>query len=178
MATTAPTPTADGLFPAVRRTRLPGGYMGKLLRVDLSSGRCWDVNLPEEPILRRLWGGQALGTYILLRLLPLDARPLSPENPVIMMTGPLAGTGLTPGGTKMTAVFLSPATHRTLGRAATRGFWASALKEAGYDGVVITGEASRPTYVFVNDGQVELRDASHVWGKGTRETEDLLRAEV
>jgi aldehyde:ferredoxin oxidoreductase len=174
----APASEATELFPAVRRTPLPGGYMGKLLRVDLSAGRCWDVNLPEEPLLRKLWGGQALATYILLHMLPPDARPLGPENVIVMMTGPVAGTGLTPGGTKMTAVFLSPATHHTLGRAATSGFWASALKEAGYDGVVITGEASRPTYVFVNDGQVELRDASHVWGKGTRETEDLLRAEV
>jgi aldehyde:ferredoxin oxidoreductase len=177
MATTAPPPLAD-LFPAVRRTQLPGGYMGKLLRVDLDAGRCWAVNLPEEPVLRKFWGGQALATYILLQMLPLDATPLSPENPVVMMTGPIAGTGLTPGGTKMTAVFLSPATHHTLGRSATSGFWASALKEAGYDGIIITGVADRPTYLYVNDGEVELRDASHVWGLGTRATEDALRAEV
>jgi aldehyde:ferredoxin oxidoreductase len=152
--------------------------MGKLLRVDLNRGHCWDVNLPEEPVLRKLWGGQALATYLLLHLLPADAEALSPENPVVMMTGPIAGTGLTPGGTKMTAVYLSPATHRTLGRAATSGFWASALKEAGYDGVIITGVADRPTYLYVDDGRVELRDASHVWGLGTRATEDALRAEV
>jgi aldehyde:ferredoxin oxidoreductase len=152
--------------------------MGKLLRVDLSSGRCWDVNLPEEPVLRKFWGGQALATYILMHLLPLDADPLGPENVIVMMTGPVAGTGLTPGGTKMTAVFQSPATRRTLGRAATSGFWASALKEAGYDGIIITGVAARPTYLFVNDGQVELRDAGHVWGLGTRATEDRLRQEV
>ncbi len=168
----------SALFPGVRQTRLPGGYMGKLLRVDLSSGRCWDVNLPEEPVLRKLWGGQALATYILMHLLPLDADPLGPENVIVMMTGPVAGTGLTPGGTKMTAVFQSPATRRTLGRAATSGFWASALKEAGYDGIIITGVAARPTYLFVNDGQVELRDAGHVWGLGTRATEDRLRQEV
>ncbi len=168
----------SALFPGVRQTRLPGGYMGKLLRVDLSSGRCWDVNLPEEPVLRKFWGGQALATYILMHLLPLDADPLGPENVIVMMTGPVAGTGLTPGGTKMTAVFQSPATRRTLGRAATSGFWASALKEAGYDGIIITGVAARPTYLFVNDGQVELRDAGHVWGLGTRATEDRLRQEV
>src|SRR3954468_12037323 len=177
MATTVPTPAAEP-FPAVRHTPLPGGYMGKLLRVDLSSGRCWDVNLPEEPVLRKLWGGQALATYILLQLLAPHVAPLSPENPVVMMTGPIAGTGLTPGGTKMTAVFLSPATHRTLGRAATSGFWASALKEAGYEGVGIPGVADRPTYLYIDDGRVELRDASHVWGLGMRATEDALRAEV
>src|SRR5437016_4033888 len=137
MAASAPASVEQGLFPTIRRTPLPGGYMGKLLRVDLSAGRCWAVNLPEEPTLRKLWGGQALGNYILLHILPLDAKPLSPENPIIMMTGPIAGTGLTPGGTKMTAVFLSPATKHTLGRSATSGFWASALKESGYDGVII-----------------------------------------
>src|SRR5712692_4636172 len=80
MSAHAPVTEAPELFPAVRRTPLPGGYMGKLLRVDLSAGRCWDVNLPEEPLLRKLWGGQALATYILLHMLPPDAQPLGPEN--------------------------------------------------------------------------------------------------
>ncbi len=171
-------PSDAGLFPAVRRTPLPGGYMGKLLRVDLTAGRCWDVNLPEEPLLRQFWGGQALATYILLHLLPLDATPLGPENVIVLMTGPVAGTGLTPGGTKTTAVYLSPATRHTLGRAATSGFWAMALKAAGYDGVVVTGAAAQPTYLYVDEDGVALRDARHVWGLGTRATEDRLRAEA
>jgi len=166
------------LFPATRHTPLPGGYMGKLLRVDLSAGRCQEVNLPEEPILRRLWGGQALATYILLHDLPLDAGPFSEDSPIVLMTGPITGTGLTPGGTKMTSIFLSPATERTLGRAATSGFWAVALKAAGYDGLIITGRADRPTYLYLDNGRAELRDALRVWGKGTRQTEDMLRAEV
>src|SRR3954468_4066438 len=167
-----------GLFPTVRHTRLPGGYMGKLLYVDLTTGRTQDLNLPEEPILRRYWGGQALGELILLHLLRLDAKPFDTDAPIVMMTGPVTGTGLTPGGTKMTSVFLSPATKYTLGRAATSGFWAVALKAAGYDGLIITGQAQQPTYLYLDDGRVSLRDASRVWGKGTRETEDLLRAEV
>src|SRR4051812_13479658 len=92
------------LFPAMRRTRLPGGYMGKLLHVDLSAGRTQDLNLPEEPVLRRYWGGQALGEYILLHLLRQDAQPFDADVPIVMMTGPVTGTGLTPGGTKMTSV--------------------------------------------------------------------------
>ena len=152
--------------------------MGRLLRVDLSSGQCRAIALPEEPVLRRFWGGQALASYILLRELALDARPLGPESVIVLMTGPLAGTGLTPGGTKITGVYLSPATERTLGRGATSGFWAMALKAAGYDGVIMTGAADRPCYLYLDDGRVELRDASAVWGKGTRETEDLLREMV
>jgi aldehyde:ferredoxin oxidoreductase len=177
-AVSTPADVLGALCPTTRTTPLPGGYMGKLLHVDLTSGRCQDLGLPEEPLLRQLWGGQALATYLLLHLLPLDAQPYGPENVIVMLTGPIAGTGLTPGGTKMTAVYLSPATEHTLGRAATSGFWAMALKAAGYDGVIVTGAAAHPTYLYVGDRQAELRDASHVWGKGTRETEDRLRQDV
>ncbi|HEX4987519.1 MAG TPA: aldehyde ferredoxin oxidoreductase N-terminal domain-containing protein, partial [Candidatus Binatia bacterium] len=93
------------IFPVQRRTKLPGGYMGKILRVNLTTGSLKDENLPEEPLLRRFIGGQALAEYILLKELPIEAKPYGPESKVIMMTGPLTGTGLTPGGTKVTAVF-------------------------------------------------------------------------
>lgn len=169
---------SEQLFPAVRRTPLPLGYMGRLLSVDLSAGSLRDLNLPEEPVLRRFWGGQALATYILLRELQLEATPLGSENILVMLTGPLTGTGLTPGGTKMVGVSLSPVTGRTLTRGATSGFWPVFLKAAGYDGLIIKGMADRPTYLYVNDGHAELRDAQRVWGKGTRETEELLRREV
>ncbi|OFW00730.1 MAG: hypothetical protein A3G20_02810 [Acidobacteria bacterium RIFCSPLOWO2_12_FULL_59_11] len=168
----------DELFPPVRGTRLPGGYMGRVLRVNLSSGTFEDLNLPEEPLLRKLCGGQALALYVLLRELPRDAKPLGPESVFVTMTGPLTGTGLTPGGTKACSVFLSPITGYTLGRAATSGFWPTALKSAGYDGLIVTGVAEKPSYLYLDDGRAELRDASGVWGKGARETEDRLRQEV
>jgi aldehyde:ferredoxin oxidoreductase len=69
-------------------------------------------------------------------------------------------------------------TKYSLGRGAASGFWAAYLKSAGYDGVIIEGAASKPTYLFINDGKPELRDAGRVWGKGSRQTEDLLRDEV
>jgi aldehyde:ferredoxin oxidoreductase len=166
------------LFPATRTTPLPGGYMGKLLRVDLTSGTCTDVNLPEEPLLRKLWGGQALASYILLRELPLDAKALQPANVIVGLTGPITGNGFTPGGTKLCAVYLSPATHYTLGRGATSGFWGVAIKAAGYDGFIITGASPEPVYLYLHDGQVELRDAGAVWGLGTRATEEALKREV
>ena len=169
---------ASEFFPQKRVTRLPGGYMGKILRVDLTTGSMKDENLPEEPLLRRFLGGQALATYILLRELPLDAKPFGAESKVVMMTGPITGTGFTPGGTKVTAVYLSPLTEYTLGRGAASGFWPVYLKAAGYDGIIIEGVAPRPTYLFINEGKAELRDASRVWGKGARETEDLLREDV
>ena len=156
---------ASDIFPVQRRTRLPGGYMGKILRVNLTTGSLKDENLPEEPLLRKFIGGQALAEYILLRELPLEAKPYGPESKVIMMTGPLTGTGLTPGGTKVTAVFLSPMTNYSLGRGAASGFWAAYLKSAGYDGVIIEGAGSKPTYLFINDGKPELRDAGPILGE-------------
>jgi aldehyde:ferredoxin oxidoreductase len=150
------------LFPVRRTTRLPGGYMGRILRVDLTAGKCTDENLPEEPVLRRFIGGQALALYILLKELPRDAKPYGPENKVVMMTGPITGTGFTPGGTKVTAVYLSPLTDYTLGRGASSGFWPVYLKAAGYDGLIIEGASLRPVYLFINEGKPELRDASRV----------------
>ncbi|MBI4493330.1 MAG: hypothetical protein HY690_11135 [Chloroflexi bacterium] len=166
------------LFPRERRTSLPGGYMGRILRVDLSTGSLRDERLPEEPVLRTLWGGQLLAEYILLRELPTGIDAYSPQSLIVGMAGPITGTGYTPGGTKLCTVYLSPATRYTLGRGATSGFLGVALKAAGYDGFIITGVAPRPSYLYFNEGRAELRDASRLWGKGTRETEETLRAEV
>ena len=93
------------------------------------------------------------------------------------MTGPITGTGFTPGGTKMCFVYLSPATKYTLGRGATSGYFGTSLKCAGYDGIIVTGAAQTPKYLYIGEDKVELRDASNVWGKGIRETEDTLRKE-
>src|SRR6266571_7858291 len=166
------------IFPSQRTTPLPGGYMGKILRVDLMTGAMRDENLPEEPILKKFIGGQALASYILLRELPLDAKPFGPENIVVMMTGPLTGNGFTPGGTKMTAVYLSPLTNTTLGRGATSGYWANYLKAAGYDGIILTGASPKPVYLYIDEGKAELRDGAKFWGLGTRATEDRLRDAV
>lgn len=164
-------------FPAERTTRLPGGYMGKILRVDLSAGKIAPLNLPEEPHLRKYWGGQLMAEYILLNELPLNIDPYDAQNVIVGMTGPVTGTGLTPGGTKICFVYLSPSTRYTLGRGASSGYFGVSLKAAGYDGVIITGAAQKPTYLYVGEDKIELRDASRVWGKGARDTEDLLRAE-
>ena len=165
-------------FPAERKSRLPGGYMGKILRADLSTGKMIDLNVPEEPLLRKYWGGQLMAEYILLNELPLQTEPYDARNVIVGMTGPVTGTGFTPGGTKICFVYLSPSTRYTLGRGASSGYFGVSLKAAGYDGIIITGMANRPSYLYVGEDKVELRDASLVWGKGARETEDLLRAET
>ncbi len=164
-------------FPDVRQTRLPGGYMGKILRVDMTAGKLMDLNLPEEPQLRKYWGGQLFAEYVLLNEVPLQIDPYDAANVIVGMTGPITGTGFTPGGTKMCFVYLSPATRYTLGRGATSGYLGTSLKAAGYDGLIITGAAQKPSYLYIGEDTAELRDAGHVWGKGVRATEEILRAE-
>src|SRR3954471_16974112 len=149
-------------FPPQRKTRLPGGYMGKILRVDLTAGKLLDLSLPEEPALRKFWGGQLFAEYVLLNELPPGIDPYDPKNVIVGMTGPITGTGFTPGGTKMCFVYLSPATRYTLGRGATSGYFGTSLKAAGYDGIIITGTAKHPTYLYVGEDTVRLRDADHV----------------
>src|SRR6185312_17443390 len=82
-------------FPSKRRTRLPGGYMGKILRVNMTSGNLTDLNVPEEPLLRKYWGGQLFAEYVLLNELPLEIDPYDPRNIIVGMTGPVTGTGFT-----------------------------------------------------------------------------------
>src|ERR1044072_9843643 len=109
--------------------------MGKSLRVDMTSSKITELNLPEEPLLRKYWGGQLFAEYVLLNELSLDIDPYDPTNVIVGMTGPITGTGFTPGDTKMCFVYLRPATRRTLGRGATSGYLGTSLKAAGYDGV-------------------------------------------
>src|SRR5688500_16785953 len=151
---------------ATRKSRLPGGDMGKMLRVDMTAAKLTDLNLPEEPLLRKYWGGQLFAEYVLLNELPLNIDPYDPANVIVGMTGPITGTGFTPGGTKMCFVYLSPATRHTLGRGATSGYFGASLKNAGYDGIIVTGAAQTPKYLYIGEDKVELRDASKVWGKG------------
>src|SRR5574341_1530030 len=159
--------SSSDIFPERRVTSLPGGYMGRVLSVNLTTGSIKDENLPEEPLLKKFIGCQALASYLLLKELSPDATPFGPENKVVIMTDPITGTGLSPGGTKATAVYLSPLTGFTLGRGATSGFWGTYLKASGYDGLIIEGASAKPVYLFVNEGRAELRDATQVWGKGT-----------
>ena len=96
---------------------------------------------------------------------PLQIDPYDAKNIIVGMTGPITGTGFTPGGTKMCFVYLSPATRYTLGRGATSGYFGTSLKAAGYDGMIVTGAAQKPTYLYIGEDKVELRDAEPCLGQ-------------
>jgi aldehyde:ferredoxin oxidoreductase len=153
---------------------MAGGYMGKILFVDLSSGEIRDEVL-EEKLCRDFIGGYGIGARILYNRQKAGVDPLGPDNILGFITGPLTGTPATTG-TRYTAVAKSPLTGGW-GDANSGGFFGPHLKFAGYDAVFFNGVADKPVYLFIDNGKAELKDASHLWGKDTYQTEDILKAE-
>jgi len=150
------------------------GYMGKLLFVDLSNGEIKDEVL-DEKICYDFIGGYGIGARIIYSHQKPGADPLGPGNILGFMTTLLAGTPA-PGGARFTVMAKSPI-YGGWGDANSGGFFGPHLKFAGYDGVFVSGVSAKPVYLFINNGKAEIRDASHLWGKDTYETEDMLHAE-
>lgn len=152
-----------------------GGYMGKILRVDLSTQEILTETFQEE-ILRKYLGGSGLGAKILLEETTEKTDPLGPDNILIFMTGPLVGTRALNFG-RHQVVTKSPLTG-IYGEANSGGTWGVHLKRAGYDGLIISGRSSKPVYLWLNNDIVQIRDASSIWGKDTFETDLLLKREL
>ena len=157
------------------RQELPGGYAGNILRVDLTSGKTWSQPwTPEE--MRLYLGGAGLGAKILWDEVPADAAWDHPENRLILATGPLAG--LPVWGTGGLSVVTRGAMTNGGTSTQANGFFGACLKYSGYDAIVIQGEASRWGYLYIQDDTVEIRDAAHLIGKDTWETQDALQAQL
>jgi aldehyde:ferredoxin oxidoreductase len=151
------------------------GYMGKLLFIDLTTGKI-STETPPEKMYREYIGGTGLGVRILYERMPPGADPLGPDNILGFVTGPLTATDA-PGAGRFTVVTKSPLTG-TWADSNSGGYWGSELKYAGYDAIFFSGVASKPVYLSIIEGKVELKNASHLWGKNTRETDQLLKKEV
>lgn len=147
------------------------GYMGKILTINLSSGRALVEEL-EEGFARAYLGGNGFAAAIIRRLVPRGAGPLSPENAVVFASGPVNATPVWGGGRAHVAA-ISPQTGLFLD-SNFGGDLGWMMKRAGFDAYVITGRASSPVYILVDEGTVEIRDASHLWGRPTGETHALL----
>jgi aldehyde:ferredoxin oxidoreductase len=154
---------------------MAGGYMGKVLRIDLSRKKTEEQSFSEE-ICRKFIGGSGLGAKILYDETNSGTDPFSPENPLIFMAGPTANT-LIPTSGRHAVVSRSPLTG-VFGESDAGGTWGAKLKQAGFDGIVLTGKAQTPTYLWIQDGKVEFRDASHIWGKDTYEIDPILKSET
>jgi len=152
-----------------------GGNWGKILQVDLTDGTFEDIEL-EEKLYRDYIGGSGLAAKWFFDNKVWEADPLSPENPLMIMMGPLSGTSL-PGVSRLEICARSPLTG-IWGEACMGGHFAPQLKRTGYDGIIFVGASEKPVYLLLTDEGAELKDASHLWGKDTYETEDLLQEEV
>jgi aldehyde:ferredoxin oxidoreductase len=153
----------------------PLGFMGAILDVDLTAGSHSVRELGQDTVDRWL-GGTGLGAHLLWEEQTYRADPLGPENVMVWATGPFAGTAV-PLSNRFGVCARSPLTG-VWGEAECGGHWANDLKKAGFDALILRGRAERPVYLWIHDGEVELRDASHLWGKDTFETHDEVREEV
>ena len=151
------------------------GYAGKILHVDLSKGKI-TTEEPSEDFYKTYIGGSAMGTYYLFKNTPAGADPLGPENTLTMMLSATTGVSIS-GQSRMTATAKSPLTG-LIGDSQVGGFFPAEMKFAGIDGIVFTGKSPKPVYLWVHDGEAELRDASHLWGRITGEVEQALKQEL
>jgi aldehyde:ferredoxin oxidoreductase len=146
-----------------------------LLRVDLTNWRCETEKLPET-LARSLIGGRGVNSKLLYDLVDQTVEPLSPENRLIVGTGPVTGTNV-PTSARFTITAKSPLTE-IHGDSNCGGHWAPFLRRAGFDFIIVEGESEKPCYLLVNDGKAEIRDASHLWQHDTEETQRLIEEET
>ncbi len=150
------------------------GWKGKILRIDLTNQRAIKEEISEGTLVNFI-GGRGLNMKILYDEVPVGADPLGIENLLIFGVGPLNGTPLGMG--RMTVTTKSPATGYAMDGNSGK-FFDSHMKFAGYDGIVFSGKAEHPVYVVIMDDKVEFRNASHLWGKTTFETERAVKDEL
>lgn len=151
------------------------GYMGKILRVNLSDRKSDIEELPEK-IYEKYLGGVSLGAKLLLEEVQPGTNWFSPENRMILTTGPLSGTRVSGSGT-FCALSKGPMTEMG-GATQANGFLGAYLRFSGYDGLLIQGKASSPVYLYIHENGVEFKDASHLTGKGTSETQQAIKKEL
>ena len=151
------------------------GYNGKILRVNLTSGNIETLE-QDEDFYRRYYGGRGFIGYYLLNELEPGIVPLSPDNKLIFATGIITG-GRIAGSGRSSVGAKSPLTN-AYGEAEAGGFFGVELKRAGYDAVIVEGKAGKPVYLWIHDKKVELRSASHLWGKTTLESQEIIHQEL
>lgn len=147
----------------------------KILRVDLTSRKVTKENLPAD-VMENFLGGAGLGAWVLYNEVPANVKALDPENRIIFATGPFQGLRHT-GAAKWTVVTKSPEFEANATSCATQGFGIE-LKKTGVDALIVQGKADKPVYIKIEDDNVEICEASHIWGKYSYDTEDILKGEL
>ncbi|MBS7611672.1 aldehyde ferredoxin oxidoreductase family protein [Candidatus Bathyarchaeota archaeon] len=152
-----------------------GGYIGRILRVNLNSGSTSIEPLNGE-VAEKFIGGSGYAAWIIYRETPMDIDPLDPSNKLVFMTGPLTGT-ITPSAGRYVVCALSPLTG-IWAESHAAGYWGPELKFAGFDGVIVEGRSEKSVYLWIHESGCEIRDAKHLWGLDTYSCEDALKKEL
>lgn len=151
------------------------GYRRKIIDVNLTAGATTVKSL-DDGLAKQFIGGAGLGVRLLYNMIDASTDPLGPENPLLFMTGPFTGTAVPTSG-KATFCAKSPKTG-LLGYSTVGGHFGADLKFAGYDGIIISGISKKPSYLLIEDSDVEIRDAGHLWGKNTEQVWNDLKEET
>jgi aldehyde:ferredoxin oxidoreductase len=154
---------------------MENGFTGKILRVNLSTDKISTETI-EETFYRRHFGGRGLISYVLLNELEPKTDPLGPENKLIFAGGPVTGAPVSGSGRNSVGA-KSPLTG-AYGEAEVGGYWGAELKRAGFDAIIFEGKASSPVYLWVKDQNVEIRDASGVWGSEIKKSQETIRKDL
>jgi aldehyde:ferredoxin oxidoreductase len=149
-------------------------YNLKMLRVNLTEGTIKTEEL-DEKLAKKFLGGRGLGTKILYDEGVATVDPLSPENKLIFINGPLTGANVPTGGRYM--VVTKAPLNNMIASSNSGGVWGARLKYAGYDALIVEGKADAPVYMVIDDDHVEIKDAAALWGKTSEETEEVLKEE-
>src|SRR5512146_905868 len=149
--------------------------MQPILKIDLTTGKTEEYQIP-EPWQQYFLGGASLAARILYASLTRDLDPLSPDAPLLFMTGPMTGTS---GPTTGRFVVCGKGAATGLwAESNVGGFWGPELRAAGYDGLWITGKAEGPVYLWLHGTKLEVREAAHLWGQDTYTTQDRVKEEI
>ena len=152
------------------------GYAGRILHVDLTTGKTHTEKLNMD-YAKKYIGGIGLGMRLWLDNSKPNLDPLTPQNPLVLALGPISGTMFPTGGNGHAFVAKSPETQ-AIGEAVAHGTFGAELKRAGYDVIILTGKAEKPTYLWIDDDSVQLLDASNLMGKSPAQTEETIKTEL
>ena len=151
-------------------------YTGKILYIDLTAGTTKTAGY-DESFAKKYIGGTGFGIKMLIDHLKPGIDAFDPDNPLIYTAGAITGTIVPCTAAKFGVFAKSPGTG-LLGESYSTGQWGAELRMTGYDVIIITGRSPKPVYIWIDDGAVQIRSASHLWGKTTWEAEDLIRGEL
>lgn len=154
---------------------MTNGFWNRLLRINLTDYQIEEESIPDE-LFEKFLGGSGLATKYLYEEVPARTDALAPENKIIFATGPFQGLPV-PGSAKWAVVSRSPLTG-TFAVSAAGAEWGVRLKRAGYDLLIIEGKSEKPVYIWINDHQIKIKPAEHLWGKDAIETVGLIRKEL